>query len=390
MKEKNVLVLFYDEKDKKRRIALNEQGSVVKEEIERKAGRGVYETTLGAEFVRGFCDGKVNATFLQASPSHEPWLVKRIFNRYVEGDDAPPYDGIIVVAGLSCTSDMPRMLMDELYNEETVSAKSVDWDKNVTMKSKYFGRARYVPIIGVPTKDQHTNGHRAFFSMIEVSSPRDAVCVGIEHGYAAAQLIDRMLSNQWNRVRIIVPSMTSGGLAYQTGLAVKKELDEWFDPEWFKLDGGLVEFGLVSFGDFIKGPNKEELDHWRPSPNILPVCIYDDIDQLRKLNSISDCVIGVSALEQKLIDEQFVEEITDLDHVLHSRSYKGENAAMFVAQCLSMHPYKKTVKEQVPDEEKSGQMKTVEKTKEVWLNAEHFRKKRMERSRLNVEAYAKK
>lgn len=368
MSDQNVLVLFYDIKDALRTITINNEGRIV-DETERNVGRDVFKTTLGAEIVRGFQHGGIKYHVRIASPSHEPWLVKQIFNRHRENDGIK-YDGIVAVAGLSCTSDMPRMLMDELYNNEYVQADSVDWDEKTKMKSKYFGQARPVPIIGVPTKDSHTNGHRAFFSMIEVSSPRDAVCVSVEHGYAAAQLMKHLLSNQWNNVRIIVPS-TSSGIGYRIGLELKKELDDWFKP----FESCKVEFGLTSYSDFVRGPKRDDLSDWKSPPNILPVCIYEDLSELRRINTMAECVIGVSALERKLRDEEFVKEITGLGRVLHARSYNGVNPANFVVQCLSMHPY--LVGEKGHE-------------KEVWLNADSLRTRRTEKSRDNVEGYRRK
>lgn len=381
MPEKNVLVLFYDRKDMERPITVNREGTLVDEQVERKAGRDVFQTTLGSEIERGFRYSGVKATIHTASPSHEPWLVKEIFNRYKENDSIR-YDGIIIVAGLSCTLDMPRMLMDELYNYETVRAESTEWTEKVTMKSNYFGLPRRIPIIGVPTKDASSNGHRAFFSMIEASGPRDAVCVGVEHGYAAAHLMSRMLTNQWDDVAIIVPYM-SASAQYKIGLELKKELDEWFDP-FINCD---VKLGLTSFSDFVRGPKREDLSDWNPPSNILPVCIYSDISELRKINGISDFVIGVSALEKQVSDEQFVKEATGLDHVLHARTQHGVNPANFVARCLSMHPYTLQRYDHVRDEKTGITEKKPKPPETVWLNPDSFGKRRTEKSRPNVEAY---
>src|SRR5574341_739469 len=270
--EKNVLVLFYDRKDKARPITVNREGTLVDERVEKAAGRDVFYTTLGSEIERGFKYSGVKATIHTASPSHDPALVKLILNRYKENDGVK-YDGIVVVAGLSCTLDMPRMLLEEFYNNETVRVKSVDLGLDVELKSNYFGQAKRIPFIGVPTKDASSNGHRAFFSMIEATSPRDTVCTGIEHGHAAAKLMTRMLTNQWNYVSIIVPNMVSG-LGYETGLVVKAELDQWL-AEFFKpQQDPVVQFGLISFKDFMSGPKREDfLTQWKPPSNILPVCI---------------------------------------------------------------------------------------------------------------------
>jgi len=381
----NVLVLFYDKKDKERIITVNREGTLVDEQAAKKAGIDVFHTTLGSEIERGFSYSGVKPTIRTASPSHEPALVKMIFNRYKENDGVR-YDGIMVVAGLSCTLDMPKMILDELYNYETVKAESVDFNLKVEMKSNYYGQPKRIPFIGVPTKDASSNGHRAFFSMIEASGPRDTVCTGVEHGYAAAKLMTGMLTNKWDYVSIIVPNMT-GGLGYDTGLILKAELDKWLKDFYQPLQDPVVQFGLTSFDDFVRGPKREDLSDWKPPSNILPVCIYSDIYELRKINEMANFVVGVSALERKVSDEEFVKETTGLDRVLHSRTRHGVNPANFIAKILSMQPYA-VQRYEIKHNEVTGKTEKMPKAPEILLlNPNTFSKARAEKSRPNFVEY---
>ncbi len=75
---------------------------------------------------------------------------------------------------------------------------------------------------------------------------------------------------------------------------------------------------------------------------------------------------------------------TDLEHVIHARPGTGENAAMFVAQCLSMHPFTRTTYENGP---KKGEK--VKKETPVWLESGRFQELRRKKSKENVDAFKK-
>jgi len=360
----NVLVLFYDGKDSVR-------PSVI------EGFKGTLETAV--EF--GFVGTGVGYDICMASPSHEDWLVTDIMNQR-------KYDGIIVVAGLSCTLDMPHMLMRKLYNYPEVEIKSAEWGIDEKVKSKYYGQPRHVPIIGVPIKTSgDRNGWLSFASMVSASRPSEAACLAPEQGYEAARLMAKMLTNEWNDVHIITPHLA--GAAYDVGTSISIRLNKMFD-----LYGDCnIKFGVQPLSKY-EGKLFEERE--RLASNILPVCVYDDLSQLKNISEIADCVIGVFApeesslsKEEEIYSKEFVKNITGIKNVVHSRGGSGANAAESIAQYLSVHSYQKPVKEQVPDpnDPKNTIMKTRYET--VWLNPNGFKESRMDKSRENVERHLK-
>jgi len=297
---KNVLALFYDKKDRDREV----NGARLEDEIK-----------------RGFKGTGINYNIRTASPKHEPWLAQAYMNER-------KYDGIITVAGLSCTLDVPNMLMEELYDNKELNIASRDWPElgNKKAKSKYYLQERPVPIIGVPTKDPHTNGELAFASMLMSSRPSSAACVGVEQGYQATQLMSKILTNEWINVNVILPPWESKE-SKEIGMNLISLLDSEFTP----FDDDQVSFGLESR---LESERKARTDK-----NTLLVCVYENTDQLYELSE-SDCVIGIYSPRKQNIDfGSFVDEINTLDNVIHTRAGVGENAAMFVAHCIHIsHP----------------------------------------------------
>ena len=380
MSEKTALVLFYDQKDMDRPVSVEGKPVKLFDAVQRGFGSGV-KYDIGV-----------------ASPRHEPWLVQWYMNQR-------KYDGIMVVGGLSCSLDIPNMLMEELYDNPSINVVAPrDWEdaeipemeggkpkmyegKPVThavrippgqIGSKYWKQERRVPILGVPTTDPFTNGEIAFASMVMSSRPSEAACVGVDQGYQAARLMARMLTNDWNDVRITTSQGLKKGIAYDISRLLNKEFKPYEDCN--------ISFGTYPAGDYTAGPisEREVGKIWKPPTNRLHVCTYGDFGELEAISGMTDFVIGVGNLEEKTnspggeIDfQKFVEQAAKFNNVVHVRPGVAENAAMFVAQCLSMHPYKR---------KKEGE---VEKEELVWLKSRRFQELRRKKSKANVERFLK-
>src|SRR3990167_5136880 len=107
--QKRVLVLVYDHKDRERQVC---------------GGR-----SLESEVRRGFEGTGIACDIRTASPQHEGWLVRAYMN-------AHKYDAIVSAGGLSCSLDLARTCMEELYDKQTVHISPRDW-KEVKTKRKY-------------------------------------------------------------------------------------------------------------------------------------------------------------------------------------------------------------------------------------------------------------
>ncbi len=363
--DKNILVLFYDRKDMNREIA--------------------GKSTLEDEVKRGFSDG-VKYHIRTASPRHESFLVQTFMNGYgldktgTLVDEGTRYDGMIIVGGLSCSLDIPNLMMQDLYDKPEVEIAPRDWTKttfaetddegkimgktyNVNihgkMQSKYH-LALPIPIIGVPTQDPSTDGEIALGSMMMSSRPSEAACVGVDQTYQAARLMSRIMRNKWNNVSIIIPHdfpREDRNVGYRIASAVCKQLDAKFEA--YKDD--RIEYGPIAFADFMR-----KLGDEKPSDQTLHVLVYDSFEKLKLVDKAVDFLVAIYApytsrnaeiekngrtdfvqveeLEKTPIDSQFVKEIKDVDHAVHPRTSIGENAGTFVARCLYVsHPKLKPV-----------------------------------------------
>jgi len=357
--DKNILVLFYDRKDMKREI------------------RG--QSTLEDEVKRGFGEG-VKYHIRTASPRHEPFLVQTFMNGYRPDkngtlvDESVRYDGMIIVGGLSCSLDIPNLMMQDLYDKPEIEIAPRDW-KNTTfietdkdgkplktykinlhgvMKSKYH-LALPIPIIGVPTQDPSTDGEIALGSMMMSSRPSEAACVGIDQTYQAARLMSRIMKNTWNNVSIIIPHDYPGddrNVGYKICSSVCKQLDAKFEA--YKDD--RIGYGPKAFADFMRHMDEEE-----PSDQTLHVLVYDTFGKLKQADNAVDFLVAIYAPytskdiqiekdgkkdfvrveepEKTPIDSLFVKETSGLEHTIHSRTSIGENAGVFIARCLYVsHP----------------------------------------------------
>ncbi len=345
MADKTVLVLFYDKKDREHLVEINGKKRALEEEI-----------------VGGFEGTNVNYHIRTASPRHDSWMVLEYFNEH-------KYDGIIIVAGLSCSFDMPGYLMETLADNQKVHIRPRDW-QNVeltrpvpggktekytvsidhTMESKYFQQQRTVPIIGVPVYDPITAGETAFSSMLMASRPSDAACVPINHARQAAQLMARLLTTPWREVKILVPDtrvieydketgrpkVCSPG--FQVGRDIGTLLDEAFKP----FEDDKISFGHQTGDDYMKDLMKPDFVLKKASPRTLHVCVYDRLTQLHEINKLTDLVIGVCVpASSNRVDLLGFNDMVGqgLENVIHSRIGVGDNATMLVAHALyASHP----------------------------------------------------
>ncbi|MBS3125022.1 hypothetical protein J4211_02090 [Candidatus Woesearchaeota archaeon] len=314
MDEKRALVLFYDHKDRERQV---------------RAG-----ATLEAEVRRGFEGTGIACDIHTASPQHEGWLVRAYLN-------AAKYDVVISAGGLSCSLDLARMCMEELYDSETIHISPRDWkgvkvkreegklilkeyaDQTITIEktesSRYFKQERPVPIIGLPTSDDLTDGVVAFSSMVMSGRPSSAACVGVDQGYAAGQLIAKMLNNSWNGIQFVVHQMH--GHAYDLGCSAVALLNQEFKA----YDDGKIPFEICTPPELRK--------------NTLPVVFYENFNDLRAVARKEPFIIGVHVPSGRLNFTEFVKNTHGIENVIHTRPGVGENAAMFAVQCLYFrHP----------------------------------------------------
>ncbi len=370
MSDKNVLVLFYDRKDKLRPA-----------QIEGK------EWALVDAIKLGFAGTAIKYTVRTASPRHEPWLVQYFMNE-------KKYDAMLIVGGLSCSLDIPNMLMEELYDNREIRMAPRDWKNAVIeenhlegkitqkheikiteqhLKSNYFDQERRIPIIGIPTADPYTYGEIAFASMLMSSRPSEAACVGVEQGYQGAKLVTRVLTNEWNDVKIIVPEKNRNSKG--AGYGICPILDKEFKPYE---DCGIT-FNPEAFNDYRHNPLKP----WKPKPNVLHICVYDDFTQLKEISELTDFVIGVAHFDDqefapggKIDFRNFVKRASELSNVIHVRPAVPENAAKFAAQCLALHSYEK----KIPGKDK---------TETVWLKPSRFPDLRRKKSWPNVQEFLK-
>jgi len=327
--EKNVLVLFYDQKDRERMVG---------------------SSTLEDAIAHGFEGTEVGYAIRTASPRHEPWLVLEYANE-------AKYDGIIVVAGMSCSLDIPSMLMEQLYDNERVPIRPRDWqnatlgDKivsiNDTIESKYFQQQRPLPIIGVPTWDEYTDGIIAFGSMLMSSRPSGAGCVKINGGYQAAQNMARLLTTKWKDVKILTPDKFDLNIPKEQnkpGAILGYDICNLLDSDFKPYDDAKIEYGhdhILNYFSNLKTQNKEKADL-----DVLHVCVYNDFSELEKISKIASTVIAVYVPDQQR--ETFgINKFTQFanyasrgpDNVIHSRVGVGENATVLVAHALyAAHP----------------------------------------------------
>ncbi len=341
--DKHVLVLFYDSKDMVRSSGINK--------------------TLVEDVNEGFKGTGVRYTIRTASPRHEPWLALEYFNER-------KYDGIIVVAGMSCSLDVPHGLMDQLYDNQRISIKPRDWqgaefERKATGKaqilkpgneklkyrvniedvieSKYHGQERPVPIIGVPTKDDITEGENALFSMLMLSRPSSGACVGIEQGYSAANLMSLLINTPWDEVRIIAsnttivkpaPSSEDEKLSpvHRVARDMSRTINEAFDVFGdAKIPHGYHAINDLARSGNVVGAGKEPLY----------ACVYDDFRDLEEVakETGGKPVIGVYVPKGKISFQKFAEAIAPFDKVIHTRVGAAENAAIVAAQaCYAANP----------------------------------------------------
>lgn len=315
MTEKKVLVLFYDKKD----------AELV---VERKGVRRTLEEDVRSGFQKG-----VKYDIGIGSPFHQ----KEVVLAYM-GEQK--YDAIIPVAGLSCSQDALNMLMEQLMDNEKISIRSRRIRGELV--SLYFGQQVSVPIIGVPTRDDFTDGAMAFLSMLMASSPSSAGCVALERGAQAARLVGHMLTNKWTDVKVVVPDMRiiqneSGeqpairSPGHEAGIRVVATLNEAFDVYG---DAG-ISFGVVDFASYMRQTAGS------PESSTLHVCIYHDMQQLRELSKLAPLVIAAYVPgSQRIHYAEFVEAVQDgLENVIHTRvkstgERSGENAGVLAAQAL--------------------------------------------------------
>jgi phosphoribosylcarboxyaminoimidazole (NCAIR) mutase len=346
MNDKKVLVLFYDAKDR-----------------ERELNRGSEPRTLEEDVKEGFGPG-VSYEIRTASPRHEPWLILEYMNEQ-------KYDGIIVVAGLSCSLDIPNMLMEQLYDNQRVPIKPRDW-QNVTFRRKnfhgdeitdekgqikpfkasiddtiesvYFQQQRPVPIIGVPTADPLTYGEFALASMLMSSRPSSAACVPVERGYQAARLMTALLTTPWKELVIVMPD--KGATAYESdgtpkirtpGHHIGWETTQLLDKEFTPYEDAKIPFHHESSAEyarqFITGKTVDK----KPPENRLHICIYDGFEQIEDMNNLTQLTIGVYLPNEgrKADFREFNHRISQgLENVLHTRIGVSENAAVLAAHAL--------------------------------------------------------
>ena len=332
----DVLVLFYDDKDRQRPVG---------------------KSTLEDEIKRGFAETKVNYDIQVASPSHTSWLAKFWMNE-------KKYDGILVVAGLACSLSVPYSAMQDLYKNDTLVIGDPDWpeiDKKI-VPSKYYNQQRHVPILGLPTRHAQDDGELAFKSMIMESSPADAMCVGIEQGYQAARFMSKLVNNEFKEVKLIIPNKTGvyNRAAHNVNKLLNLEFKVWDqgksdDKIWFSPPEPMIDY-LRRFENF-----KEKYD------NILPVVFYDEFSQIQEIDKVAEFIIGVYFPEGEPNWKHLAHvalHSTQLEHVVHVRPTE-ENVAMAIAQYLYHARNKK------------GELKLKEES--------YFRNRRREKARLNVE-----
>jgi len=326
--EKHVLVLFYDSKDMTRTV---------------KPGR-----TLADDITEGFKETNVKYTMRTASPRHEPWLALEYFNEH-------KYDGIVVVAGMSCSLDVPHQLMDQLYDNQKLQFKPRDWQgaeferKDATklkyrvniedvIESNYHGQERPVPIIGVPTKDSITDGENALFSMLMLSRPSSGACVGIEQGYSAARLISGLLNTPWDEVRIIASDTRKEKEAprgedevLSPVHRVARDMNTILNEAFKVFDCAKIAHGYHAISDIGRSGNV-----LGAGKNPLFACVYDDFKDLEKV--ARECngkpVIGIYVPRGKIRFHAFAEAIAPFDNVIHTRVGAAENAAIVAAHAL--------------------------------------------------------
>ena len=309
MDSKRVLVLFYDQKDRERKVR---SGKTLEEEVE-----------------RGFAWADLDYDLRTASPQHEGWLVRACMN-------AKKYDAIVSAGGLSCSLDLARIIIEELYDRETVHISPRDWkevkarkegseivlseygDETITIEenqpSLYFRQERPVPIIGLPTSDDVTEGVVAFSSMVMSGRPSSAACVGVDQGYAVGQLVSGILNNSWTGIQFAVDRMQ--GPAYNLACAAVELLDKEFRP----YEDGRVHFSVCP--------------HDELKIETLPVVFYENFSELRDIACKHPFIIGVHIPSGRLDFTEFVRNTHGLENVVHTRPGVGENAAIFAIQCL--------------------------------------------------------
>ncbi len=331
--EKHVLVLFYDSKDMTRTV---------------KPGR-----TLADDITEGFKGSDVKYTMRTASPRHEPWLAIEYFNEH-------KYDGIVVVAGMSCSLDVPHQLMDQLYDNEKLHLKPRDWQgaeferKDVgklkyrvniddIIDSKYHGQERPVPIIGVPTKDNITDGENALFSMLMLSRPSSGSCVGIENGYSAARYMSKLITTPWDEVLIIAsdtnvvkPSSKSEDEVLSPVHQVARDISQTLDNAFRAYDDARIPYGYHSISEFDWTFRSDSHTSLGVGKQPLYVCVYDNFADLKRVatHASSDPVIGVYVPRDKVNFSDFAKAIAPFENVVHTRIGVAENAAIVAAHAL--------------------------------------------------------
>ena len=314
----DVLVLFYDRKDKVR-----------------PAGKA----TLEDEIKRGFEGTDVEYDIHVASPSHTPWLARNWMNE-------KKYDGILIVAGLACSLSVPKARMQELYENEFINLGHHECPEieNKIVPSKYFKQERHVPILGVPTKHQQdVDGHLAFESMLMESSPSSAMCVGVEQGYQAARLMSKIVSNTFSEVKILVPYDTPSNAnndefdgenerKYGPTFPIAKKICRMLDLEFKVWEQGNIGFGRDKIGHYewsletFAGGNADD--------KVLLVVVYDNFDQIRRVDKFAKFMIGVYAHEEPSDLNKLVYVANSLENVVHVRPGISGNAGMTIVQGL--------------------------------------------------------
>jgi hypothetical protein len=143
----------------------------------------------------------------------------------------------------------------------------------------------------------------------------------------------KILTNRWKEVHILTPKV---GAAHAVGVSLVRLLDDEFRP----YDDEKIQFWVSDDELYATDVNAGRI---KPEES-LHVVIYDDPSQLAAWDRKADVVIGVYApfddTQPREIDfRQFVNDTQGLEHVIHTRVGVGENAAMFVAECLYIsHP----------------------------------------------------
>lgn len=362
--EKHVLVLFYDSKDMTRTV---------------KPGR-----TLADDITEGFKETNVKHTMRTASPRHEPWLALEYFNEN-------KYDGIVVVAGMSCSLDVPHQLMDQLYDNQKLHLKPRDWQRAEFEKkdagktkyrvniddiidSKYHGQERPVPIIGVPTKDSITDGENALFSMLMLSRPSSGACVGIEQGYSAAKCISKLITTPWDEVlivasdtKVVTPASKSEEEILSSVHKVARDISQTLDKAFRAYDDAKIPYGYHSVSDFEWAFRSDSQSSLGIGKKPFYICVYDNLADLKRISNMwsNDPVIGVYVPRTKVNFSDFAKAIEPFENVVHTRIAIAENAAIVAAHALyGANPKLATSRFTFLRRNKSEQ--NVEKFLELW------------------------